>query len=330
MNVLVTGGAGYIGSHACQALRNSGFNPVVYDNLSRGNRWAVKWGPLEEGDILDRRKLDYVFKKYKPTAVFHFAALAYVGESIKNPDLYYENNVLGSYELLQAMKQNGVKKFIFSSTCATYGIPQTLPITESHLQNPINPYGHTKLLVEQMLRFFDTAYELKSIVLRYFNAAGADPAGEIGEHHSPETHVIPLLLDSAFDPKVPFVINGVNHDTEDGTCVRDYIHVTDLAHAHVLALRKLLREPISESYNLGNGLGFSVKQLIQEAESISGRSINAVVGDRRAGDPAILVGSAAKAIEELQWKPRYADIATILQTAYRWHHAKKFGISEGK
>ena len=276
-NVLVTGGAGYIGSHACKALARSGFTPICYDNLSRGHAWAVQWGPLEQGELLDQARLEDVLHRYKPCAVMHFAALAYVGESVAEPALYYRNNVGGSLALLQSMRAAGVRHFIFSSTCATYGIPRRLPMTEAHPQDPINPYGTSKLMVEKMLMDFSKAYELRSVSLRYFNAAGADPEGEIGEAHDPETHLIPLALKAAAGDLPQLEIYGDDYDTADGTCIRDYIHVTDLADAHVKACQYLLDDGDTTCLNLGNETGFSVREIIDRIENITAKKINAMI-----------------------------------------------------
>ena len=239
VNILVTGGAGYIGSHTCKALAKAGFTPITYDNLTSGHEWAVRWGPLARGDILDRDRLDEVFRQYQPSAVMHFAAYAYVDESVEQPLKYYRNNVAGALNLLDVMREHGVNYIVFSSTCATYGLPQAIPMPEDHPQNPVNPYGASKLMVERMLTDFGTAYGLRSISLRYFNAAGADPDGEIGEDHDPETHLIPLVLETAAGRRPNITIYGTDYDTPDGTCIRDYVHVTDLAKAHVLALKAL-------------------------------------------------------------------------------------------
>lgn len=327
MKILVTGGAGYIGSHTCKALALAGYLPVVYDNLVYGHEWAVKWGPLEVGDIADRRRLDEVFAKHHPSAVMHFAAYAYVGESVEKPLKYYRNNVAGTLTLLEAMHSHGVKQMVFSSTCATYGVPQEVPITEDHQQTPINPYGMSKLMVEQVLRDCGDAYGLRSIVLRYFNAAGADPDGEIGEDHDPETHLIPLVLDVASGKRSHITVFGDDYDTSDGTCVRDYIHVTDLAQAHVLALQALEKLPAPDPqpsapafkvYNLGNGHGFSVKEVIEVAEKVTGEAIPVQIGKRRAGDPPALVGDATRIRQELDWRPQYQLLERIVETAYVW------------
>jgi len=319
MNILVTGGAGYIGSHACKALAKAGYMPIAYDNLVYGHRWAVKWGPLEEGDVADRSRLNEVIAKYQPAAVMHFAAYAYVGESVEEPGKYYRNNVAGTLSLLEAMRDHGIDKLIFSSTCATYGIPEQVPITEDHPQRPINPYGTSKLMIEQILRDFDHAHGLRSISLRYFNAAGADPDGEIGESHDPETHLIPLVLDAAAGKRPAITIFGDDYDTLDGTCIRDYIHVSDLAEAHLLALKALEQGAQSTAYNLGNGQGFSVQEVIAATEFVTGKSVPTVIGKRRAGDPASLVGDATKIRSALNWRPRYSELQGMVSTAWNWH-----------
>lgn len=318
-SVLVTGGAGYIGSHACKALAKAGYTPVSYDNLVYGHEAAVKWGPLEVGDILDRARLDEVIQRYHPAAVMHFAAFAYVGESVENPAKYYRNNVVGSLNLVEACQSQGIDKFVFSSTCATYGVPAEIPMTESHPQQPVNPYGQSKLMIEQILKDFDHAYGLRSISLRYFNAAGADPDGETGEEHEPETHLIPLVLDAAAGKRPHITIYGDDYDTSDGTCIRDYIHVSDLADAHVLALDVLEQGAPSAAYNLGNGNGFSVLEVIESARKVTGIDITAQYGERRAGDPAKLIADAGLIRSELGWQPGYPDIETIIQTAWDWH-----------
>jgi len=311
-NILVTGGAGYIGSHACKALAKAGYTPITYDNLVYGHESVVKWGPFEQGDILDRNRLDEVIKQYQPTAIMHFAAYAYVGESVDHPGKYYRNNVTGSLTLLETMRDHNIQNFIFSSTCATYGEPEQIPMTEAHKQAPINPY-------EQMLSDFDVAHNLKSVSLRYFNAAGADPEGETGEDHDPETHLIPLVLDAAADKRPSITIFGDDYDTPDGTCIRDYIHVTDLADAHVKALTYLEQGGQTTAYNLGNGKGFSVKEVIETAKKITGKDIPVIIGKRRPGDPPSLVGDAARIRKELNWSPEYAELETIIETAWQWH-----------
>jgi UDP-arabinose 4-epimerase len=323
-NVLVTGGAGYIGSHVCKALADAGYFPISYDTLECGHEWAVRWGPLEIGDVCDRQRLDDVFEKYDPLAVLHFAAYAYVGESVENPGKYYRNNVSGSLTLLEAMRDRGVRNFIFSSSCATYGIPRQVPISETHSQNPVNPYGSSKWMIECMLKDFSAAHGLQYVNLRYFNAAGADPDGEIGEAHEPETHLVPLVLEAVAGKSNHVTIFGSDYDTPDGTCIRDYIHVSDLADAHVLALQYLENEGESDSFNLGNGKGFSVREVIQTVEKVTGRKINTVEGQRRPGDPPILIGSALKAIEILKWKPKYPDLEKIVADAWAWERKAAF------
>ena len=317
--VLVTGGAGYVGSHCCKALAAAGFLPVTYDNLSRGHRWAVNWGPLEEGDILDRARLDAAIARHKPTAVLHFAALTYVGESTTDPALYYRVNTTGALTILEAMKAAAVPCFVFSSTAATYGVPQSSPMAESHPQAPINPYGESKLMVEHMLRDFGAAYGLRSTPLRYFNAAGADGEAKIGEDHDPETHLIPLVLDAAAGRRADIAVFGEDYATPDGTCVRDYVHVADLADAHVLALRRLLDGGESQAFNLGNGNGFSVREVIAAAGRVTGRPIPVRRGERRAGDPPVLVADSSRAKSVLGWKPTRAALDVQIADAWRWH-----------
>ena len=317
-NVLVTGGAGYVGSHACKALAASGYLPVTYDNLVHGHDWAVKWGPLETGDVLDAGRLQQVIRQYRPEAVLHFAAFAYVGESVLDPAKYYRNNVLGTLSLLDAMRAEQVSEIVFSSTCATYGVPERIPIPEDSPQHPINPYGASKLMVERILADYGAGYGLKSVSLRYFNAAGADPDGEIGEDHSPETHLIPLVLDAASGARPHITVFGEDYDTPDGTCIRDYVHVSDIAEAHVLALKKLREGNASPAYNLGTGTGVSVAEIIAAARTVTGREIPVIHGARRAGDPARLVADPSRAVRDLGWQPRSSDIADVIGTASRW------------
>ena len=323
LTVLVTGGAGYIGSHACKALAAAGYRPVCYDNLVYGHDWAVRWGPLERGDIADRARLDAVIRRYRPGAVMHFAAFAYVGESVLDPGKYYRNNVSGSLCLLEAMRDHGIDRLVFSSTCATYGVPRQVPIDESHPQVPINPYGASKLMIERMLGDFAVAHGIGSVALRYFNAAGADSDAETGEAHDPETHLIPLVLDAAAGVRPDVVVHGTDYDTPDGTCIRDYIHVTDLADAHLLALTALHdktgENAANLAYNLGNGQGFSVREVIACAEAVTGRPVQVRHGPRRPGDPPRLVGDARRAMRELGWQPRFAELREILATAWQWH-----------
>ena len=318
-SILVTGGAGYIGAHACKALAGAGYMPIVYDNLVYGHSQSVKWGPLEEGDIADRRQLEAVLQKYKPSAVMHFAAYAYVGESIENPAKYYRNNVAGTLSLMESMRNCGINQMIFSSTCATYGMPERIPIEEDHPQRPINPYGRSKLMIEWILRDFAAAYDFKYVSLRYFNAAGADPDAEIGEDHNPETHLIPLVLDGALDRRDHLKIFGTDYCTSDGTCIRDYIHVSDLADAHLLALEYLRNDGVSNVFNLGNGNGFSVREVIAAASELTGCDIPYVESERRPGDPPALIGSSDKIRKTLGWDPVHNTLENIIETAWRWH-----------
>lgn len=316
--ILVTGGAGYIGSHTCKALAQAGYLPVVYDNLVHGHEWAVRWGPLERGELLDGARLAAAIARYRPVAAIHFAAYAYVGESVQDPARYYGNNVGGTLSLLAALRAGGVERLVFSSSCATYGIPERLPIDERHPQRPVNPYGHSKQMIEQVLRDYAAAYDLRSIALRYFNAAGADPEGEIGEDHCPETHLIPLVLRAARDPGAPVSIHGTDYPTPDGTCIRDYIHVADLADAHLRALAALERGAETAAYNLGTGRGHSVREIMAAARRVTGRTIALIEGPRRAGDPPELVADATLAGAELGWTPRFTAIDAIIETAWRW------------
>jgi UDP-arabinose 4-epimerase len=325
--ILVTGGAGYIGSHACKALAWAGYTPVVFDSLVYGHRWAVKWGPLREDDILDAERLDAVLADYRPDAVMHFAAYCYVGESVREPAKYYHNNVVGTLSLLEAMRRHGIDKLIFSSTCATYGVPSRVPIAEDHPQQPVNPYGASKLMIERILFDYETAYGLRSVMLRYFNAAGADPGSEIGEDHDPETHLIPLALQAAAGILPNITVHGNDYDTPDGTCIRDYIHVADLADAHVRALAALEQGARTTAFNLGNGQGFSVQEVIDAVQRITGHSVRVEIGPRRPGDPPILVGDAARIRSELGWAPRFPQLDTIVETAWRWHSSGRRSLS---
>lgn len=317
--VLVTGGAGYIGAHACKALAAKGFNPVVFDNLIYGHRSAVKWGPLEIGDLTNEWQIMDAIRRYRPIAVLHFAAFAYVGESVEDPDKYYYNNVTGALNLLRALVREKVNHLVFSSTCATYGNPETIPMDENHPQSPVNPYGAGKLMIERILSDFAAAYGLSSISLRYFNAAGADPDQELGEDHTPETHAIPLAISTALEQRPVFEIFGTDYPTEDGTAVRDYIHVSDLAAAHVAALSYLLEGGATTALNLGTGKGHSVRQVIAAVERISGKTVVMRETPRRSGDPAVLVADASRAERILGWKPVYAGLETIVSSAYAWH-----------
>lgn len=320
--VLVTGGAGFIGSHTCKALARSGYFPVTYDNLVHGHDWAVKWGPLERGNILDRRRLDEVIAAHKPASIVHFAGLAYVGESVIDPGLYYRNNVVGSLALLEAARDHGISQFVFSSTCATYGVPDLLPITEATPQRPINPYGATKLMVERMLGDFEAAHGLRSMSLRYFNAAGGDPDGEIGEDHAPETHLIPQLLDAASGRGPHVTIFGTDYETTDGTCIRDYVHVADLADAHVKALQALDGGASSNAYNLGSGQGYSVREVVAAVERIVGVRVPVKFGARRPGDPSALISDISMALHSLGWRPRFTNLDEITRTAWSWRQKK--------
>ncbi len=323
--ILVTGGAGYIGSHAVLSLQRAGYEVIVLDNLSRGHREIVEkvlQVKLIVGDTSDRPLLDNLFATHPITAVMHFAAYAYVGESISHPAEYYRNNVTGTLTLLEAMMAASVKKFIFSSTCATYGVATSVPISEEHPQNPINPYGLSKLMVERILSDFDAAYKLKSVCFRYFNAAGAEPTGLLGEDHQPEPHLIPQVLLTALGKQDSISILGTDYPTPDGTCIRDFIHVSDLADAHVLGLEYLLRGGDTQVFNLGNGNGFSIKQVIETAREVTGRDINVKESDRRPGDPPILSGSSDKARTVLGWNPQYPNLSDILAHAWHWHQQR--------
>lgn len=323
--ILVTGGAGYIGSHTVLALLQAGYEVIILDNLVYGHRDLVEkvlQVELIEGDTGDRPLLDNLFSTRNIAAVMHFSAYAYVGESVTDPAKYYRNNVVGTLTLLEAMLAASIKKFVFSSTCATYGVPEVVPIPEDHPQNPINPYGATKLMVERILSDFHTAYDFKSVRFRYFNAAGADPQGRLGEDHNPETHLIPLVLQTALGKREFISIFGTDYPTPDGTCIRDYIHVNDLAEAHVLGLKYLLDGGDSEVFNLGNGNGFSVKEVIETAKLVTGREIPIKECDRRPGDPPSLIGSGDKARKILNWQPQYSSLKDILVHSWQWHQQR--------
>lgn len=320
--ILIVGGAGYIGSHINKELNKQGFKTVVFDSLVKGHKEAVKWGEIFEGDLGNIEDIREVFKKYPIEAVLHFAAFIEVGESVKDPQKYYQNNVKNTLNLFQVMLENQVKKIIFSSTAATFGNPQYTPIDEKHPQIPINPYGMAKLMVEKILTDYDTAYEFKYIALRYFNACGADLETEIGEDHNPESHLIPLILDAAAGKREDIKIFGTDYPTSDGTCIRDYVHVADLAQAHILALKKLLAGGESDQFNLGNGTGFSVKEVIDMVKKVTGKDFKVTEVERRAGDPPVLVADSTKAKQVLGWKPEYADLETIIDSAWKWHQKK--------
>lgn len=317
--ILIAGGAGYIGSHVNKMLNERGHETLVFDNLVYGHKEFVKWGKFIQGDLADREQLRQCFSGNRISSVMHFSAFAYVGESVVNPARYYRNNVSNTLNLLDVMNEFGVRTFIFSSTCATYGIPKTVPITEDHPQQPINPYGRSKLMIEQILEDYDRAYGIKSVILRYFNAAGADPDGEIGERHNPETHLIPLTIYAALGLNEDIKIFGVDYPTRDGTCLRDYIHVSDLGDAHIKALELVETSGKSESFNLGNGNGFTVKEVIDTVREVSGRNFKVTEVDRREGDPPTLISDSSKAIEVLHWRPHFAELPLIIETAWKWH-----------
>jgi UDP-glucose-4-epimerase GalE len=322
MTLLITGGAGYVGSHAVAALAGQGHDVVVVDNLSFGHREFVGAARLEVIDLADKEGLLSLFKSVRPDAVMHFAALAYVGESVIHPSKYYHNNVGGSLNLLDCMRECGVPHLVFSSTCATYGVPASIPIKESFPQHPVNPYGRGKLMVEQICRDFDRAYGIRTVFLRYFNAAGAHPDGTIGEDHTPETHLIPLALDVALGRRVSIEIYGADYPTPDGTCIRDYIHVCDLADAHVAAMEYLIRGGSSDGFNLGNEKGYSVREIIRHVETVTGRTINVIMSPRREGDPPVLIADATRAKTVLNWSPRFTDLDTIIGSAWNWHQKR--------
>lgn len=323
--ILVTGGAGYVGSHVCKSLAAEGFHPVAVDCLSRGHESAVKWGPLEKVDLTDEARLKAVIEQYRPGGVMHLADLCDVGESVTDPARYYHNNLVGSLNLLKGMLDQGVRSIIFSSSCAIYGVPESVPIPETQTKVPITPYGVSKLVVEHMLRDFSMAYGIGYVCLRYFNAAGADPEGEIGESHRPETHVIPLAIESALGEGRHFEIFGTDYATPDGTAVRDFVHVSDLAAAHVLALRHLLEGGRSAAVNLGTGRGHSVKEIVATVERLSGRAVSVREGSRRTGDAPALVADASRAFEVLGWTPRVASLDDIVASALNWRRSPLFG-----
>jgi UDP-arabinose 4-epimerase len=317
-SVLVTGGAGYIGSHACKALARAGYVPVTYDNLSRGHRHAVRWGPLVEGDVGDRAAVAAALRAHQAVAVMHFAAFAYVGESGSDPGLYYRNNVVGTLSLLDAMRDTGVDRIVFSSSCATYGIPEAVPIAETMPQRPVNPYGETKLVIERALHWYGTAYGLRAVALRYFNAAGCDRDGEIGEEHDPETHLIPLVLQAALGAGPPVGIFGTDYPTPDGTAIRDYIHVDDLATAHVRAVRHLVEGGTGGAVNLATGHGYSVREIIAAVVRAVGHEVPCREMARRAGDPPALVADPSRAQQMLGWRAECSDLDTIIGSALAW------------
>ena len=324
MHVLVTGGAGYIGSHACKALKQAGFIPVAFDNLSTGWQQAVKFGPLVQGDLMDRASIDAAFAQYQPVAVMHFAALSLVGESMTNPGKYWRTNVNGSLNLIEATLAAGVKNFVFSSTCATYGDLDGVALDEDTPQTPINSYGGSKRAIEMMLRDFEKSDGLNAVIFRYFNVAGADPDGEVGEQHIPETHLIPLMLD-AIDGKTPaLTVFGSDYDTPDGTCIRDYVHVSDLVDAHVLGLRWLLDAKGGRVFCLGSGRGFSVREVIEASRAVTNREVPIIEGTRRAGDATSLVCASTRAVNELGWTPNRSNLTKMIGDALVWSRKARF------
>ncbi len=318
-SILIAGGAGFIGSQVNKELNKQGFNTVVIDNLSTGHKEFAQWGEFFQCDLGDMEGLRSVFSGSSISAVMHFCAFTYVGESVEDPQKYYINNVKNTINLLQVMREYGVQQFIFSSTAAIFGDPVTIPIPEGHLKEPINPYGRSKLMIEQILADYARAYDLRYAALRYFNAAGADPDCDVGEWHEPETHLVPLVLDAALGVRENIAIFGTDYDTPDGTCIRDYIHVADLASAHIAALEHLTGGGKSDAFNLGNGRGFSVREIIDTARKVTGKMIPTVEKGRRAGDPAVLIADSARAVSVLNWRPAHADIEEIIDTAWRWH-----------
>ncbi|ADU96624.1 UDP-glucose 4-epimerase [Thermovibrio ammonificans HB-1] len=324
MRILVTGGAGYIGSHTVELLGRKGHIVLTVDNLSRGHREAVLFGELAEVDLSEKEKLKELINSFRPDAVIHFAAFIEVGESVKDPKSFYRNNTCNALNLLEAVVESGVKNFIFSSTAAVYGNPQKVPIPEEHPKNPINPYGASKLAVERMLQDFHTAYGLNYVALRYFNAAGADPKGRIGESHNPETHLIPLILKAAKGERDSFKIFGTDYPTPDGTCIRDFIHVCDLAEAHLKALEYLAEGGESCALNCGYGTGHSVKEVVETAKRVTGREFKVEEAPRRPGDPPILVADTRRIEEKLNWKPKFNDLEYIIQTAWNWELNRRF------
>ncbi len=318
-HILVTGGAGYVGSHACKALAKAGYVPVTYDNLVTGWQDAVKFGPFEHGDLLDKSRLDEVFAKYQPAAVMHFAALSQVGEAMSEPGKYWSNNVNGSLTLIQAAVDAGCLNFVFSSTCATYGDHDNVMLDETTPQRPLNAYGASKRAIEDILNDFEAAYGLNHVIFRYFNVAGADPEAEVGEFHQPETHLIPLMLDAIDGKRGGLTVFGTDYDTHDGTCIRDYVHVCDLVDAHVLGLNWLEQGKESRVFNLGTGSGFSVMEVIEHSKAVTNRAVPYSIGPRRAGDCTRLVSGSVRAEEELGWTPKRSTLETMITDAWRWH-----------
>lgn len=318
-SVLVTGGAGYIGSHTCKALAEAGYRPVTLDSMVSGHDWAVKWGPLERGDIADTESVYHALRHYRPAAVVHFAAHIAAGESMMDPGKYYRNNIAGTLSLLEAMRQACVSRIVYSSTAAVYGLPESVPITEDHPLRPINPYGRSKLMVENILRDYVAAYGFHAVILRYFNAAGADYVSGIGESHDPETHLIPRVLSVALNQSDSVAIYGIDYPTPDGTCIRDYVHVADLADAHVHALKWLTGQNQFGAFNLGGGLGHSVRQVIDTVQKVTRRNIPTEIAPRRDGDPPVLLSDIRRASLELGWRPRRSELETQVRDAWEWH-----------
>lgn len=323
--VLVTGGAGYVGAHACKALARAGFTPVVFDNLSTGWAEAVKWGSLVRGDLMDRAAIDAALAEHRPVAVMHFAALSLVGESMRDPGRYWRVNIGGALNLLEGCAAAGVRNFVFSSTCATYGDQDGVLLTEETPQRPINAYGGSKLAIEGMLRDFGAAFGIAHVIFRYFNVAGADPEGEIGEQHRPETHLIPLMLDAVAGRRPALTVFGTDYPTPDGTCVRDYVHVADLAEAHVLGLRYLMQGRGNGVFCLGTGRGFSVREVIEASRAVTNREVPVVMAGRRPGDAAALVSSSSRAVQELGWEPRHSTLRQMIGDAWAWAQKPGFG-----
>ncbi|WP_299787464.1 UDP-glucose 4-epimerase GalE [uncultured Marivita sp.] len=324
MDILVTGGAGYIGSHACKALARAGFTPITFDNFSTGWRDAVRFGPYVEGDLTDKSSIARVFQEHDPKAILHFAALSRVDEAMSNPGLYWRNNVLGSLNLIEAAVEHGCLDFVFSSTCATYGDQDNVVLDESSPQEPLNAYGASKLTVERILHDFGVTHGLRHVIFRYFNVAGADPEAEVGEFHRPETHLIPIVLDAVAGIRDGVTIYGTDYPTEDGTCIRDYVHVSDLVDAHVLGLRWLMEGKGNEVFNLGTGSGFSVREVIDSARRVTNRDVPTTLGDRRAGDAVKLVSGSTRAEEELNWQPRQSTMHQMIEDAWRWHQVADY------
>mgnify|MGYP006284971705 CR=1 FL=1 len=321
--VLITGGAGYIGSHSNKLFSNEGYETVVFDNLSNGHRELAAYGTFFSGDLTSPEDIQRCLRTYSVESVIHFAGFAYVGESVEKPALYYRNNIVSTLNLLDCMRECGVHNIVFSSTCSTYGIPQEVPITEDHPQHPINPYGRSKLTVEHILKDYEQAYGIQHVILRYFNVAGADPDGEMGEWHVPETHLIPLVIEAAKGTRPGIDIYGTDYDTPDGTCIRDYIHVADLSNAHVRAMEYMLDSGKSDCFNLGNGNGFSVREVVGAVEDVTGVRVRTRDVQRRPGDPPVLISSAEKAEQTLDWRKKYPDLETIIEHAWVWHRNRR-------